>query len=330
MVAFPTETVYGLGANASDPQALERLYKAKGRPTSHPVIVHIGVADQLTYWAAHVPASALKLAKAFWPGPLTIVLPCADHVLAQVTGGQKTVGLRVPNHPLALSLLKEFGGGIAAPSANKFGRLSPTQRDDVVAEFKDEVAMVLNGGACAVGIESTIIDLSSVVPRILRPGIISRQEIESVLESQLFCPEDKEVTELSEFNNALVRVPGGLPSHYAPRTPLKLISSSDFQSAVNPERRDEVAILSFQERFPGFEDTPWIVAVSEAYIYAKNLYSNLRALDQHKKKLIVVEDVPLGEEWLAIRDRLTRAAAREKVIDLAPPADKRQQNAAFP
>ncbi|MBS2001864.1 MAG: threonylcarbamoyl-AMP synthase, partial [Cyanobacteria bacterium SZAS LIN-5] len=174
LVAFPTETVYGLGADASNPAAVARLYAAKGRPTNHPVIVHLADSNQLSKWASSVPFAAIQLAEKFWPGPLTLILPKADHVLDEITGGQKSVGLRVPAHPLALELLKAFGGGIIAPSANKFGRLSPTRAEDVRAEFKDEVSLVLDGGPCAVGIESTIVDLSREQPMILRPGMIDQ------------------------------------------------------------------------------------------------------------------------------------------------------------
>jgi L-threonylcarbamoyladenylate synthase len=242
----------------------------------------------------------------FWPGPLTMILPRASHVLDQVTGGQNTVGLRVPNHPVALALLKEFKGGIAAPSANTFGRLSATRAQDVATEFQDEVSMVLDGGPCSVGIESTIVDLSGKQPRILRPGIISKSEIENVLRSRL--TDNVAVTESGDISSDNVRAPGGLPTHYAPRTPLRLISSSKFASELNPERKDKLAVLSFCKRHADFESTPWIVAPLDPEVYARNLYASLRELDQLGKEMILVEDVPDNGRWLAIRDRLTRAA----------------------
>ena len=180
-MAFPTETVYGLGASARDPRALARLYAAKGRPPEHPVIVHLPSALALTTWAREVPDAAWRLAETFWPGPLTLVLSRAADVPDEVTGGQDTVGLRVPDHPLALRLLQAFAGGVAAPSANRFGRISPTTAGHVVDEFADLDVLVLDGGACRVGLESTIVDLSGGAPRILRPGGVHRRALEEAL-----------------------------------------------------------------------------------------------------------------------------------------------------
>jgi len=173
LVAFPTETVYGLGADASSAAAVKKIFAAKGRPASHPVIVHIADMSELKHWAAEVPRAAWLLAEKFWPGPLTMVLKRAAHVHDVISGGQNTVGLRVPSHPVAQQLLKAFGGGIAAPSANRFGKLSPTTAAHVREELGDAVRIVLDGGACEVGIESTIVDLSREPPAILRPGRVS-------------------------------------------------------------------------------------------------------------------------------------------------------------
>ena len=178
LVAIPTETVYGLGADASNPEAVAKIFQAKGRPADHPLIVHLAYASQMKDWAEEVPDSALRLASAFWPGPLTMILRKKASVPAVVTGGQETVALRVPDNPVALWLLRVFGGGIAAPSANRFGRISPTTAQHVAEELGDAVDCILDGGPCTVGVESTIIDLTDQQPTILRPGRITRSQLE--------------------------------------------------------------------------------------------------------------------------------------------------------
>ncbi|HEX9452146.1 MAG TPA: L-threonylcarbamoyladenylate synthase, partial [Burkholderiales bacterium] len=205
LVAFPTETVYGLGADASNPTAVRKIFAAKGRPADHPVIVHVAGTSDLKHWAAEVPRSAWLLAEKFWPGPLTMVLKRAAHVSDLITGGQDTVGLRVPSHPVAQQLLKAFGGGIAAPSANRFGRLSPTTAQHVREELADAVNLVLDGGPSDVGIESTIVDLTRETPAVLRPGRISEQQIADAL-----------LVQLGGTAAGRPRVSGSLESHYAP------------------------------------------------------------------------------------------------------------------
>src|SRR5262245_50671234 len=218
LVAFPTETVYGLGADASSPAALRRLFEAKGRPTSHPVIVHLRGASDLPRWAREVPPLAMRLTERFWPGPLTLVLKRAAGVLDRVTGGEDTVGLRAPAHPVAQRLLNGFSGGIAAPSANRFGRLSPTTAQHVRDELRDAVDLVLDGGTCEVGIESTIIDLSGGTPVLLRPGRIGTAEIEAVAGLKV-----------AQRTSASPRAPGTLEAHYAPRIPLSLVATVDLE-----------------------------------------------------------------------------------------------------
>ena len=208
LVAFPTETVYGLGADASNETAVRRIFSVKGRPADHPLIVHLARVEQLADWAQRVPEAAWRLAEAFWPGPLTLVLPRAPRVLDVVTGGQESVGIRVPSHPVAQALLQAFGGGIAGPSANRFGRVSPTTAEHVRAELGSEVDLVLEGGQSEVGIESTIVDLSSDRPALLRPGIIGAERIAAVLGNALHAPD-----------RTSPRASGMLASHYAPRTP---------------------------------------------------------------------------------------------------------------
>jgi L-threonylcarbamoyladenylate synthase len=300
LVAFPTETVYGLGADASNPSAIAKLYAAKGRPTNHPVIVHIADSSQLSVWASSVPENALKLANKFWPGPLTLILPKAAHVRDEITGGQRSVGLRMPAHPLALELLKAFGGGVIAPSANKFGRLSPTTAEDVRSEFQDQVALVLDGGPCQVGIESTIVDLSSSQPMILRPGMIEQSEIESII-GEVLTPQ-RLVPDQSR-----TRAPGGLPSHYAPTTPLKLVDAAELSRITNSsDHRARVAVMAFT---PPPVSMNWIVADRDPHVFARDLYKNLRQLDRLQLEQIVVEAPPANSHWDGIRDRLERAAA---------------------
>lgn len=300
LVAFPTETVYGLGADASNADALKKLFQTKGRPSTHPVIVHLSDGEDAKKWCAEFPESAVILSKVFWPGPLTLVLKKARHVLDLVTGGQDTVALRVPSHPLAQSLLQEFGSGIAAPSANKFGRLSPTSAEDVRNEFGDEIAMVLDGGQCEVGIESTIVDLTGEEPRILRPGMIQAESIFVAL-SGLELPAQR-------TNAAKPRVPGDLPSHYAPNTPLQLVSSDNLLAQVESMEREgrDTAVLSF--RNAPVLHRHWISASRYPSHYAHMLYRYLRKLDLLGAELIIVEEPPEGAEWEGVRDRLQRAA----------------------
>ncbi|HEY9755705.1 MAG TPA: L-threonylcarbamoyladenylate synthase [Oculatellaceae cyanobacterium] len=322
LVSFPTETVYGLGADASSETAIRRLYQAKGRPSTHPVIVHVHSVDAARNWAVDIPPEFFKLAETYWPGPLTIVLKRANSVLNAVTGGQDTVALRIPKHPIALALLEAFGGGLVAPSANKFGRLSPTLAQHVIDEFKDEVAMVLDGGPCNVGIESTIINLSGGRPRILRPGMISVDMLSSVI-GEVETPADSVAhavsakTTLSHVPTDTVsdiRVPGALASHYAPETPLHVVPSHDFyrflDQCVKNNRR--VLVVSFKPQQNDFEPSSWITLAQEPEEFARQIYGALRLLDKRNGDLIVVESPPDEDaRWSGIHDRLSRAAFRE-------------------
>ncbi|HXX10856.1 MAG TPA: L-threonylcarbamoyladenylate synthase [Burkholderiales bacterium] len=298
LVAFPTETVYGLGADASNPAALHRLYEAKGRPTSHPVIVHVRGASDLPRWAREVPPVALRLTGRFWPGPLTLVLKRAAGVLDQVTGGEDTVGLRVPAHPIAQRLLHAFGGGIAAPSANRFGRLSPTTAQHVCDELGDTVDLILDGGACEVGIESTIIDLSRGTPVLLRSGRISTADIEAATG-----------VKVAQRTSASPRAPGTLAAHYAPRTPLILAAASDFERVIREQAASgRIAVLAFHPQPPNSHASLWQIGATDAHVYAHDLYTLLRVLDRSGCVRIVVEAPPERAEWNAVRDRLMRAA----------------------
>jgi len=303
LVAFPTETVYGLGADARNPEAIRRLFAAKGRPADHPVIVHLASAEAMPQWVSRVPAAAVTLAAAFWPGPLTLVLPRAAHVLDLVTGGQETVAIRVPSHPVAQALLEAFGDGIVAPSANRFGRLSPTRAEHVRAELGSTVDLILDGGPTDVGVESTIVDLSGARPVLLRPGGITPTQLTAVLGEAPDAP-----------HAASPRASGTLPSHYAPRTPLDLIVPDDLegraiQRAANGSR---VAVLARRKASSALSGITWHVLSTEAAHYARTLYATLRALDAGGYDRILVEDVPDDDDWLAVRDRLRRAAYRRE------------------
>ncbi len=310
LVAFPTETVYGLGADASNPAAVKKIFAAKGRPADHPVIVHVAGTSDLKHWAAEVPRCAWLLAEKFWPGPLTMVLKRAKRVSDLITGGQDTVGLRVPSHPVAQQLLKAFGGGIAAPSANRFGRLSPTTAQHVREELGDAVDLVLDGGPCDVGIESTIVDLTRETPALLRPGRISAQQIADAL-----------LAPLGESAAGRPRVSGSLESHYAPGLPLKIVYPDEIDEYLCARAGSLVAVLSRRGRPRDSKATLWQVAPEMPDDYARLLYGTLRWLDMSGCRLIVVEALPALPEWTAIRDRLSRAATPDPI---APPVTARR------
>ncbi|WP_033293165.1 L-threonylcarbamoyladenylate synthase [Amycolatopsis jejuensis] len=299
LVAFPTETVYGLGANAEDLAAVARIYQAKGRPPTHPLIVHLAGAEFLDGWVAHVPEPARLLADRFWPGPLTLVLRRGPRVSLAATGGLETVAVRVPDHAVALALLSAFGGGAAAPSANRFGSVSPTTADHVRAELGDAVDVVLDGGSCAVGVESTIVDATGDTPSILRPGGMTREDLEAALAQPLAVP-----------STSTIRVPGTHPSHYAPRAQVVLVEPE--QVAAEAERTQEqgyrVGALLPASSGTG-ANVHAVVAVPDSTTdYARGLYAFLRELDQRGCDLIVAS-LPAAEGLgLAIGNRLRRAA----------------------
>ena len=307
LVAFPTETVYGLGADAVNERAVARIFAAKGRPSEHPLIVHFADPAQLSFWAAEVPQAARDLVRRFWPGPLTIILKKSKHVPAAVTGGQDTVGLRCPSHPVAQALLREFArlgsGAVAAPSANKFGHVSPTTAAHVREEFGKKL-YVIDGGECEVGLESTIVDLSHGKPALLRPGGVSRELLEAALKGTL-----------AERDAASPRASGTLEAHYAPRAPLALASRED---ADRDGRTGHVGILALHAAPYAVPRTMWITAPRDAVRYGHDLYANLRRLDAGPAKRILVETPPSGAEWEAVNDRLRRAAAGRTPSDDQP------------
>ncbi len=299
LVAFPTETVYGLGCDAANPEALRRLYAAKGRPVDHPVIVHVVDVVQLPQWARDIPASAYALATKFWPGPLTLILKKQPQVTGLVTGGQDSVGVRVPAHPVAQALLAAFGGGIAAPSANKFGRISATRAEDVRRDLGDAVDVILDGELPEVGIESTIVDLTGNAPRVLRPGAITPAMIEAVLG-----------VPVGMGGSGAPRASGTLASHYAPATPLMLMEGDLLlKLAVSLSRQGKkVAVLAHSVSQPLGSNYAWIAAPADVAGYAHDLYANLRTLDVAGCDIMLVESLPKVPEWAAVRDRLGRAA----------------------
>ena len=308
VVAFPTETVYGLGADATSARAVAKIFALKGRPADHPLIVHLADPASMGEWAAEVPAAARALATRFWPGPLTMILKKSARVPREVTGGQDTVGLRCPSHPVAQKLLRAFerigSGAVAAPSANKFGHVSPTTAAHVRDEFGPDL-FILDGGACAVGLESTIIDLSRGVTVLLRPGGISRGEIEMALGEKV-----------RSRDSAAPRASGTLDAHYAPRTALALVDAA--QLGAELQIPANVAVLAFDDPPPAARATSWIVASANPVSYAHDLYANLRTLDASGAKRILVEAPPATPEWEAVNDRLMRAAAGSLPLDDEP------------
>jgi L-threonylcarbamoyladenylate synthase len=311
LVAFPTETVYGLGGDAESPEAVGRIYAAKGRPANHPVIVHLAPHGDPHYWVQQLPSEAQRLIDAFWPGPLTLILKRASHIPAAVSGGQDSVGLRCPSHPVAQALLEAFSarrgghGGVAAPSANRFGHVSPTTAQHVRDEF-GETIHVLDGGPSDVGIESTILDLSRGFPALLRPGRVTPQDIADVLGEAPRLPDGSDAT--------APRASGSLKAHYAPRTPLLLLPFE----ALEPMLADAaaqgtpVALVARASRAGQWAALPgvhFVAAPEEANLYARELYGLLRALDRAEVARILIEKLPETIEWIAVNDRLGRAAA---------------------
>lgn len=312
LVAFPTETVYGLGADAANPAAIARIYEAKGRPSDHPLIVHLSPEAELSRWASDIPEEARQLVRAYWPGPLTLILKRAPGVPEAVSAGQDTIGLRCPSHPVALALLAAFRqgqGGIAGPSANRFGHVSPTSAQHVRDEFGDRhplIGCILEGGQSEVGIESTIIDLSRLQshgPVLLRPGKLSAHEIGEMLGREVRTPD-----------RAAPRVSGSLDAHYAPATALALVPQDQLPAVLNAlaGKRRRIALLHHS---PLPVNGAFMLAIIAAIRmpalpapYAHALYSNLRVLDQAAADLIVVESPPVEAGWEAINDRLRRAA----------------------
>jgi L-threonylcarbamoyladenylate synthase len=299
LVAFPTETVYGLGADARIAAAVERVFMVKGRPRAHPLIVHVADASGLDAWTAEPPAIARLLAAAFWPGPLTLVLRRAASLPGTATGGAETVGIRVPSHPMARALLAAFGGPIAAPSANRFGAISPTTADHVVADLGDAVDYVLDGGACDIGVESTIVDLSRGHAVLLRPGGIARADLEHVLGARVV-----------DADPGAPAAPGTLPAHYAPRARVVAVDPAELARAVHAAR-GPVAVIATAGVLAPLDFGPDVVRSplpDDIAAAARVLYATLRELDARGVATIVAALPPVLGLGEAIADRLRRAA----------------------
>ncbi|GAA0759235.1 threonylcarbamoyl-AMP synthase [Ideonella azotifigens] len=306
LVALPTETVYGLGARADDPAAVARIFAAKGRPSDHPLIVHVPDVASAQAFAASWPASAQRLTHAFWPGPVTVIVPRRAGLAEAAAGGQDSIGLRCPAHPVALAVLKAAAAlgvpGVAAPSANGFGRVSPTSAAHVAGEFGDGL-LVLDGGDCEVGIESTIVDCTRARPVLLRPGRLTRAELEAVLGEPLLAPDA-----------AAPRASGTLEAHYAPRAKVRVMDAAQLQAALQllgagePQGRPLAAVYSRTVR-PADRRMPYRAMPQDAAAAAHELFAALRALDALGVPLIWIETPPADAAWEGVRDRLQRAAA---------------------
>nr|WP_230409820.1 L-threonylcarbamoyladenylate synthase [Undibacterium fentianense] len=310
LVGFPTETVYGLGADAENINAVANIYKAKGRPSNHPVIVHLAPEADISYWVKEIPAPAQALIDAFWPGPLTLILKRAEHIPDAVSGGQDSIGIRCPSHPVAQALLRAFKdgkGGVAAPSANKFGHVSPTKAEHVIEEFPAEIAngmiaAVLDGGQSDVGIESTIVDMSRLAthgPVLLRPGHITALQLEQVLGMAVNAPDQ-----------AAPRASGTLEAHYAPSTPVAMVAVAELESVISRllSAGKRVAVMAYQPHISNAQLQAWRQLNNDPISYAHDLYADLRELDHVQADIILVEALPSTRDWQGVADRLRRAA----------------------
>ena len=302
LVAFPTETVYGLGADASNDAAVAKIFAAKGRPADHPLIVHIASAVQVLDYASSVPPFAKALMAAFWPGPLTIILPRKPGVATAAAGGQNSIGLRCPDHPLALEFLKACATGVAGPSANKFGRVSPTTAQHVGQEFAGTL-MVLDGGPCTVGIESSIVDSTRNQPVLLRPGVLTRAQLSAACGLAVLSADDQP--------DDAPRAPGTLQSHYAPNAKVRLMESVAIQTALDLLGADAAHIAIYARSIVRIKSSKVLYRrmPDDALATAEQLFAVLRDFDVQGVKLIWIEPVPEAPEWDGVRDRLARAAA---------------------
>lgn len=306
LVGFPTETVYGLGADASSDKAVAGIFAAKGRPSDHPLIVHVADAAQVNDYAAAVPPFAARLIKAFWPGPLTVILPRKPGVAAAAAGGQDSIGLRCPSHPVALAFLKACNTGVAGPSANRFGRVSPTTAQHVQQEFGDGL-LVLDGGPCDVGIESSIVDCTRGRPVLLRPGVLTPAQLEAACGEAVLGKDEFEQEALGDAP----RASGTLEAHYAPNAKLRLMDAGPIQTALDLLGADAAHIAVYARSIVRIKSEKVLYRrmPDDALATAQQLFAVLRDFDAKGVKLIWVENPPPGAEWDGVRDRLGRAAA---------------------
>lgn len=309
LVAFPTETVYGLGANASSDAAVAKIFEAKSRPADHPLIVHVADAAQVSDYAASVPPFAARLMQAFWPGPLTVILPRLPDMATAAAGGQNSIGLRCPSHPVALAFLKACMAlgvsGVAGPSANRFGRISPTTAAHVREELGDDL-LVLDGGPCEVGIESSIVDCTRRRPVLLRPGVLTRAQLEAACGESVLAPGDMDAE-----MPAAPRASGTLESHYAPTAKVRLMDAGTIQTALDLLGKDAANIAIYARSIVRIKSEKVLYRrmPDDALATAQQLFAVLRDFDAKGVKLIWIETVPDGSDWDGVRDRLDRAAA---------------------
>lgn len=306
LVGFPTETVYGLGADASSDSAVAGIFAAKGRPSDHPLIVHVADAEQVADYAAGVPPFAARLIKAFWPGPLTVILPRKPGVAAAAAGGQDSIGLRCPSHPVALAFLKACNTGVAGPSANRFGRVSPTTAQHVQQEFGDSL-LVLDGGPCDVGIESSIVDCTRGRPVLLRPGVLTPAQLEAACGEAVLGKDEFEQEALGDAP----RASGTLEAHYAPNAKLRLMDAGPIQTALDLLGAEAAHIAVYARSIVRIKSEKVLYRrmPDDALATAQQLFAVLRDFDAKGVKLIWVENPPPDAEWDGVRDRLGRAAA---------------------
>lgn len=302
LVAVPTETVYGLAADAGNPAAVAKIFTAKGRPANHPLIVHIAQPDEMGNWAEQIPAAAYTLAAQFWPGPLTLLLKKAAHVDAIVTGGQPNIALRIPAHPVMQTLLQMTKLGLAAPSANPYQQVSPTQAKHVVDGLSGKIDAIIDGGSCAIGMESTILDLTQSEPRILRNGPITAEAIARVLGCDVAQPQQHDIA-----------ISGNKQQHYQPRKPLHLFSTEQLVGCLD-QSHQPIALVAYSEQLKSLAakhpNLIYYPASPEKNSYARALYSTLHELDKLEIDAIWIERPPQTPEWNDVNDRLERAACR--------------------
>ncbi|MDP5207820.1 L-threonylcarbamoyladenylate synthase [Alishewanella sp. SMS8] len=300
LVAVPTETVYGLAADASNPSAVAGIFTAKGRPANHPLIVHLHAKTALGEWAKDIPAAAWQLAEAFWPGPLTLLLPKADHVSPVITGGLNSIGLRMPAHPALLQVLQLNQLAVAAPSANRYKKLSPTSAEQVLAGLNGRIDAVLDGGECEHGVESTIVDLTGEQIRIVRAGPITASQLQAVLKTTVLQPQQHQM-----------QVPGNVDAHYQPNTPLRCLDSAQLH-ALLLEQPSNIAVLHLNALPTAQAGIICKQMPTDAAGYASQLYRQLYQADKLGVSAIWCELPPQGEAWLAVHDRLRRAQFIER------------------
>lgn len=297
IVALPTETVYGLAADAKNDLAVQKIFNAKNRPSSHPLIVHIDSFDKTLLWAKNIPDAAKILAEHFWPGPLTMLFNKNTEVSDLITGGLQTIALRVPKHQIMLEVLKKFGSALAAPSANPYQKISPTKAEHVMKGLYGKISAVLDGGDCSVGLESTIIDMTCKVPRILRPGAITTSMIENILGIHIETPE--------KHNE---KISGNMKTHYQPDTPAFIMSLDEIKSQVKVQNNANIAIMHYSElQLP--DSIKSYPMSGDKENYARKMYGTLHIIDNAKVDKILIEQPPINAEWSDINDRLSKAAS---------------------